>query len=80
VTAFLLGLVPSIGVLILFWIGIKAIVEADRRERSAQAAIEARTRAAGAHPAPRNAAPRNAAPPKPAPANPGEASGAEPSA
>jgi len=44
VVAFLIALVPSVGVLFIFWIGIKAIVEADRRERIAQARIEAAER------------------------------------
>lgn len=34
------ALVPSIGVLALFWIAIRAMVQADRRERIAQARIE----------------------------------------
>jgi hypothetical protein len=34
------ALVPSIGVLALFWIAIRAMVQADRRERMAQARIE----------------------------------------
>lgn len=36
----LLALVPSAGVLFLFVVAIKAMLEADRRERSAQAAWE----------------------------------------
>jgi threonine/homoserine/homoserine lactone efflux protein len=44
VTAFLVALVPSIGVLFIFWIGIRALVQADRRERAAQARIEAEER------------------------------------
>lgn len=42
--AFLIALVPSIGVLFIFWIGIRALVQADRRERAAQARIEAAER------------------------------------
>jgi hypothetical protein len=34
-TAFLLALIPSIGVSLLFWLAIRAIVHADRAERSA---------------------------------------------
>jgi hypothetical protein len=44
VVAFLVALVPSAGVLFLFWIAIKALVEGDRRERAAQARIEAAQR------------------------------------
>jgi hypothetical protein len=44
VTAFLIALVPSIGVLLIFWVGIRALVQADRRERAAQARIEAAER------------------------------------
>jgi hypothetical protein len=39
------ALVPSIGVLALFWIAIRAMVQADRRERIAQARIELAQRA-----------------------------------
>jgi hypothetical protein len=46
VTAFLLALLPSAGVLLVFWIGIRAILDADRHERSAQARIEAAERKA----------------------------------
>ena len=46
-TQFLGALLPSAGVLFLFWLGIKALVEADRRERSAQARIEADARRSG---------------------------------
>jgi hypothetical protein len=44
VTGFLVALVPSIGVLLIFWIGIRALLQADRRERAAQARIEAAQR------------------------------------
>jgi threonine/homoserine/homoserine lactone efflux protein len=44
VTGFLIALLPSIGVLFIFWIGIRALVQADRRERAAQARIEAAER------------------------------------
>jgi threonine/homoserine/homoserine lactone efflux protein len=44
VVAFLIALVPSIGVLFIFWLGIRALLEADRRERAAQARIEAAER------------------------------------
>jgi threonine/homoserine/homoserine lactone efflux protein len=42
VVAFLLAVLPSAGVLFLFWLGVKALVEGDRRERLAQARIERR--------------------------------------
>lgn len=38
---FLIALAPSLGVLLIFFIGIKALIEADRRERTAQARLEA---------------------------------------
>jgi arginine exporter protein ArgO len=44
VTGFLVALVPTIGVLFIFWIGMRALVQADRRERAAQARIEAAER------------------------------------
>jgi threonine/homoserine/homoserine lactone efflux protein len=44
--AFLLAVLPSAGVLFLFWIGIRSLVQADRRERLAQARIEAAEAAA----------------------------------
>jgi threonine/homoserine/homoserine lactone efflux protein len=44
VTAFLTALLPSAGVLLIFWIAVKAMLEADRRERSAQARFEAAER------------------------------------
>jgi hypothetical protein len=40
VTDFLLALVPSAGVLFLFVIGIRALLHADRRERTAAAQFE----------------------------------------
>lgn len=43
-TGFLIALFPSIGVLFIFWMGIRALVQADRRERAAQARIEAAER------------------------------------
>ena len=43
---FLLAVLPSAGVLLIFWIGIRALVQADRRERLAQARIEAEQDAA----------------------------------
>jgi hypothetical protein len=44
VVAFLIALLPSAGVLFIFWIGIRALVQADRRERAAQARFEAQRR------------------------------------
>jgi threonine/homoserine/homoserine lactone efflux protein len=44
VVEFLLAVLPSAGVLFLFYLGIKALVEADRREGATQDRIE---RAAG---------------------------------
>ena len=43
-TSFLVAVFPSAGVLFLFWLAIRAIFEADRRERSAQARFEAAER------------------------------------
>ena len=43
---FLLAVLPSAGVLFIFWIGIRALVQADRSERLAQARIEAEQDAA----------------------------------
>ena len=40
---FLIAIIPSLGVLFLFWLGIRALVQADRRERIAQARLEAQT-------------------------------------
>ncbi len=44
VLPFLTALLPSAGVLLIFWIAIRALLQADRRERSAQARIEAAER------------------------------------
>jgi hypothetical protein len=46
VTGFLVALAPSVGVGFIFWLGIKSLLEADRRERAAQARIEAAERRA----------------------------------
>ncbi|MBI4941215.1 hypothetical protein [Kineosporia sp. A_224] len=43
---FLLAVLPSAGVLFIFWIGIRAMLQADRRERLAQARIDAEQDAA----------------------------------
>ena len=43
-----MAVTPTIGVLFLFWLAIRAIIEADRRERSAQARIEAAEQRANA--------------------------------
>ncbi len=37
---FLVALVPSVGVLLLFWYVIRALIEGDRRERLAQARLD----------------------------------------
>jgi threonine/homoserine/homoserine lactone efflux protein len=62
VVAFLIALLPSVGALFIFWMGIRALLEADRRERAAQAGFEARRRpdnppASQAVPLSRNAGP-----------------------
>lgn len=41
-TDVLAALAPSVGVGLLFWFAMRAIVRADRRERAAIAALEAR--------------------------------------
>jgi hypothetical protein len=47
---------PTIGVLAIFWLAIKALLQADRRERAA----EARFRAAAGNPAPGHSSSPNA--------------------
>lgn len=42
------ALTPTIGVALLFWLALRAIVNADRRERLAIARFEAEERAAAA--------------------------------
>jgi hypothetical protein len=61
---FLVALVPSIGVLLIFWIGMRALLQADRRERAAQARIEAAERLGNrsAPVAPRESSGRNTEP------------------
>lgn len=56
------ALLPTIGLLYLFWVIMKHILEGDRRERAAQRLWEAEQDAAGKHngdiegdPGPRNA-------------------------
>ena len=44
--AVLAALVPSIGVGLLFWFGLRAVMNADRNERRAQAQIDAQQRQA----------------------------------
>ena len=38
---FLEAIIPSLGVLFLFWLTIRALISADRRERAAQARWDA---------------------------------------
>ena len=40
----LAALLPSIGVGLIFWFGLRAVMNADRNERRAQAQIEAQER------------------------------------
>jgi hypothetical protein len=47
VVEFLLALVPSVGVLLLFWYVVRALIEGDRRERLAQARLDRETRESG---------------------------------
>jgi hypothetical protein len=61
VGSFLAALLPSAGVLFLFIVVMRAMLHADRRERRAQAALEARERLVAAKDAP----PRPAAGPGP---------------
>ena len=44
---FVIAVLPSVGVTFLFVLGIRALIHADRRERVAQARIEAEQDAAG---------------------------------
>jgi threonine/homoserine/homoserine lactone efflux protein len=37
---YVLAIFPSAGVLFIFWLAIKSIVEADRRERAAEARFD----------------------------------------
>ncbi len=46
------SVIPTIGVSLIFWIAIRAIIQADRRERAAQARIEAEQDRAAASAAP----------------------------
>jgi hypothetical protein len=43
---YVLAIVPSAGVLFLFWLAVRAMVTADRRERAAHARMTAHTAAA----------------------------------
>jgi hypothetical protein len=45
VVGFLIALLPSLGALFIFWIGLRALLQADRRERAAEARFEAQLRA-----------------------------------
>lgn len=44
-----IGLIPSIGVALVFWLAIRSVVRADRHERAALAAIEDADGRADAH-------------------------------
>ncbi|MDM8083493.1 hypothetical protein QUV83_01770 [Cellulomonas cellasea] len=46
VTAALAAIVPSIGVGVLFWLTIRALINADRNERAALARLDAQDAAA----------------------------------
>lgn len=46
VTAVLTGILPSIGLGLLFWFAMRAIVRADRNERAAEAKLDAADEAA----------------------------------
>ncbi len=50
-TGFLIAIVPSIGVGWIFWVAMRAIMGADRREREAQARLEADERLESRRPA-----------------------------
>jgi len=52
-TAIIAGIVPSIGVGLLFWLAMRAIVHADRNERRALAELD-RQQAAVTEPSPDN--------------------------
>jgi hypothetical protein len=54
VGSFLAALLPSAGVLFLFVVVMRAMLHADRRERRAQAALEARERLADKDSKPRS--------------------------
>jgi hypothetical protein len=57
----LAALIPSAGVGFLFYLAIKAIIGADRKERAAMAALDAAERGkAPETPAPKNATPSSA--------------------
>jgi hypothetical protein len=43
---FLVALVPSAGMLLIFWLVIKALIEGDRRERAAEARMNVSARRA----------------------------------
>lgn len=46
----LAGLVPSLGVALLFWYAIRLMVQADRREREALARLQREESAGASHP------------------------------
>ena len=42
--AFVAAVIPTAGVLFIFWLGIRAMLQADRRERQAIARMQSRNR------------------------------------
>jgi hypothetical protein len=46
------AIIPSAGVVFIFWLAIRGLIHADRRERAAQARFAASGRTAGGRPAP----------------------------
>ena len=40
--AFIAAVIPTAGVLFIFWLGIRAMLQADRRERQAIARLQSR--------------------------------------
>ena len=49
--AFIAAVIPTAGVLFIFWLGIRAMLQADRRERQAIARLESRAPVETAQPA-----------------------------
>jgi len=51
-TGIAVGIIPSIGVGLIFWFAMRAVMRADRNERSALAALDEQDRAAQGDDAP----------------------------